>query len=114
LVIFQNISGHTVHRQLHFSRRVLKFKTFVFSGLIKIPKLLLNTRVARWHIFKPKISIWEILEGLAMEDVATFYGHLVYFTAIWYSLWPFDIFSPFWYFVPRKSGNPAQQILKDW
>jgi hypothetical protein len=42
------------------------------------------------------------------------YGHLVYFTAICYILWPFGIFggnlvyfSPFWYIVPKKSGNPA-------
>jgi hypothetical protein len=39
-------------------------------------------------IFKPKIQkIGFILEGLAMEDVGTFYGHLVYFTAIGYILW---------------------------
>jgi hypothetical protein len=27
-----------------------------------------------------------------MEDVGMFYGHWVYFTAIWYFLWPFSIF----------------------
>jgi hypothetical protein len=27
-----------------------------------------------------------------MEDVGTFFCPLVYFTAIWYTLWPFDIF----------------------
>jgi hypothetical protein len=27
-----------------------------------------------------------------MEDVGTFYGHLVYFTSIWYILWTFGIF----------------------
>jgi hypothetical protein len=27
-----------------------------------------------------------------MEDVGIFYGHLAYFTAIWYILWSFDIF----------------------
>jgi hypothetical protein len=50
------------------------------------------------------------LEGLAIEDVRIFYGHLVYFTAIWSVLWPFGIlygylvyFSPFWYVVPRKN-----------
>jgi hypothetical protein len=52
-----------------------------------------------------------------MEDVGTVYGHLVYFTLIWYILWRFGIhiswsfgifyghlvyFSPFWYIVPRK------------
>jgi hypothetical protein len=34
------------------------------------------TRVARWYIFKPKIPIWVILEGLEMEMVGIFYGPL--------------------------------------
>jgi hypothetical protein len=45
-----------------------------------------------------------------MEDVGIFCGHLVNFTAIWYILWPFDIFStglvyfsPFRYFAPGKN-----------
>jgi hypothetical protein len=29
-----------------------------------------------------------------MEDVGIFYGHLVYFTAVWYILLLFGIFSP--------------------
>jgi hypothetical protein len=29
-----------------------------------------------------------------MEDVGTFYEQLVYFTTIWYILWPLDIFFP--------------------
>jgi hypothetical protein len=44
-----------------------------------------------------------------MEDVVIFYGHLVYFTDIWYILWTFGIFCvnlvvffPFWYVVPIK------------
>jgi hypothetical protein len=32
------------------------------------------------------------LEGLAMEDVGIFYGHLVNFAAIWYVLWLFGKF----------------------
>jgi hypothetical protein len=43
------------------------------------------------------------LEGLAIEDVDTLYGHLVYFAAIWHILWPFDVFFPLWYAVPRKN-----------
>jgi hypothetical protein len=53
---------------------------------------LCHIRVASWYIFKPKIPIWVILEGLAMEDVGTFYGHLVYFVVIWYILLPFGKF----------------------
>jgi hypothetical protein len=40
----------------------------------------------------PKIQIWENFRGLAMEDFGLFYGHLVYFTAILYILWPLGIF----------------------
>jgi hypothetical protein len=59
----------------------------------------LFTRVARWFLFEPKIPNWEILEGLAMEDVGVcmavwsiflpfgiFYGHFVYFHPFWYIL----------------------------
>jgi hypothetical protein len=47
-----------------------------------------------------------------MED-GTFYGHLVYFTAIWYILWPFLVyFFPFWYVVARKIWQPRIEILK--
>jgi hypothetical protein len=56
----------------------------------------------------------QILEGLAMEDVGTLYGHLVYFTAIWYSLWPFGIFCGYFVyffliliFAPRKIWQPC-------
>jgi hypothetical protein len=43
--------------------------------------------------FSNKISqFWLILEGLAMEHVGTCYVHLVYFTSMWYTLWPFGIF----------------------
>jgi hypothetical protein len=41
-----------------------------------------DVRVARWNIFKPKILIRVILEGLAMEDVGIIHGHLVYITII--------------------------------
>jgi hypothetical protein len=46
-----------------------------------------------------------------MEGVCIFYGHLVYFSSIWYMLGPFgmcvcqfntNIFFPFCYVVPRK------------
>jgi hypothetical protein len=57
----------------------------------------------------------KFLEGLSMEDVGIFYVNLVYFTAIWYILWPFGIFYEFWYiFSPfgmlyqEKSGNPGR------
>jgi hypothetical protein len=59
------------------------------------------------------------LEGLGLEKVDIFYGHLEYFSAIWYKLWPFGIicgswvyFSRFGMFGPRKSGNPGPLALE--
>jgi hypothetical protein len=54
------------------------------------------------------------LEGLGIENVGIFYGHLQYFTAIWNILWPLGnvmngnlvYFSPFWYIVSRKIRQP--------
>jgi hypothetical protein len=37
-------------------------------------------------------NLGKFLEGLAMEDVGIFYGHLVNSQVIWYFLWPFGIF----------------------
>jgi hypothetical protein len=46
-----------------------------------------------------KPNLGKFLEGLAIEDVDIFFGHLVNFLAIWYILmaiwfilWSFDIF----------------------
>jgi hypothetical protein len=59
-------------------------------------------------------QIWEILEGLKMENVGTFYGHLEYNTDVWHILEPFDNLVAIWYIFPRfgilhqeKSGNPG-------
>jgi hypothetical protein len=49
-------------------------------------------------------SFGTFLEGLAMEDVGIFYGHLIYFLAIWYIVWLFGLF---WYIVPRKIWQPC-------
>jgi hypothetical protein len=40
------------------------------------PSRLLGSRVARWFILTPKISIWVYLEGLGMENIGIFYDHL--------------------------------------
>jgi hypothetical protein len=73
----------------------------------------IETGVARWFVFKPKIPIWVNFWGLAMENLGIFYDHLVYFTAIGNILWPFGIlcghlvyFSPFLCFVPSKIWQP--------
>jgi hypothetical protein len=53
-----------------------------------------------------------------MEHVGKLYGHLEYFTSIWYILWTFSYFVADWYILPRlgilcqeKSGNPAFCLL---
>jgi positive regulator of sigma E activity len=51
-----------------------------------------------------KIPIWENLETLAMEDVGIFDVHLVYFTAIWYFLWPLVFFMVIWYVAHAKKN----------
>jgi hypothetical protein len=66
--------------------------------------------------FQTKNPIWLNLDGLAMEDVGIFNlpfglfcGNSVYFVAIWYTYVRYGylvIFSPFWYFVPRKIWQP--------
>jgi hypothetical protein len=50
-----------------------------------------------------------------MENAGIFYGHLEYFTVIWYILWPFCNAVLIWYIFPRfgllcqeKSGNPVR------
>jgi hypothetical protein len=49
-----------------------------------------------------------------MEDVGKFYGRLVCFTAVWYTLWLFGIsychlvhFSGLGMFYQEKSGSPG-------
>jgi hypothetical protein len=51
-----------------------------------------------------------------MEVIGLFYGHLVYFTAIWYILWPLGLcyyylahFSKFWIVFPRKIWQPCRR-----
>jgi hypothetical protein len=38
-----------------------------------------------------------------MEDLGVFYGLWVYFTAVWYILRPFGIFSPVWVYCTKKN-----------
>jgi hypothetical protein len=54
------------------------------------------------------------LDGLEMEDVGIFYGHLVQFTVFCYILWTFGIvrghmvyFSRLSILYQEKSGNPG-------
>jgi hypothetical protein len=42
-----------------------------------------------------------------LGPLCPFNGQMVYCMAIWYILWSFGIFYPFWYDVPRKIWNPA-------
>jgi hypothetical protein len=56
-----------------------------------------------------------ILEGLGMENVGIFSGQKENYMTISYAILPFCnfavvwyIFTPFWYIVTRKSGNPFQ------
>jgi hypothetical protein len=76
-------------------------------------------RVARWFVFKPKIPIWVNFVGLYNENVCKFYDHSVYFTVIWYNLWPFGrvcgrlvYFSHFGMSGPRKIWQSCDRQLQ--
>jgi hypothetical protein len=78
------------------------------------------SRVARWHIFKPKIVIWvnfwrDLQWKMLVYDMDIWYilgpfgifcGHSVYFILVWH------IFSQFWYVVPRKIWQPLNLISR--
>jgi hypothetical protein len=71
-----------------------------------IKKNIFPPTVARWFIFRPKISIWVYLGGPWNGKC-----HLVWFMTnwcnicmtIWYSLWSFGIHFPFWYVWTKKN-----------
>jgi hypothetical protein len=62
----------------------------------KNPNLGKFWRVLLRKLLEYCMTIWSILRSLKI-----FYGHLVYFVAIWY------IFSPFWFCGPRKIWQPC-------
>jgi hypothetical protein len=47
--------------------------------------------------------LWWALERKMLVNILL---NLEYFMIIWYILWPFGIFLPFWYAVPRKIWQP--------
>jgi hypothetical protein len=60
-----------------------------------------------------------IWEGLRIENAGLFYGHLEYFTVIWYIKRPFGNVVVIWHISPHfgilcqeKSGNPGRQHSK--
>jgi hypothetical protein len=68
-----------------------------------------QSRVARWHIFKPKIPIWVNFGWSCNGWCWHVLAHFVYFIAIWYILWALGkfygslvYFPPFWSIIPRK------------
>jgi hypothetical protein len=95
-----------------------KEKTVRFASDKKVQILLYQTRVARWFAFKPKIQIWVNFGGSCngrcryiLWTLGPFYGLLLHFMDIWYSLWKFGIFFPFWYFERRKLWQPCIRLF---
>jgi hypothetical protein len=79
------------------------------SSSLTLPRDLQH-RVARWFVFKPKIQIWVNFGGPQHEKClyvlwpsGIIYSHLVKFMFVWYSLWSFGIFFPFWYVWTKKN-----------
>jgi hypothetical protein len=52
-------------------------------------QFIVRRRIARWLVFKPKITIWVNFGEPLNGNCWLIYDHLVYFMAIWYTLWPF-------------------------
>jgi hypothetical protein len=79
--------SHWCHLKNAFSVRGLLSRLVTVYLIDNLDK---RSRVARWYIyiFRPKIVIW----GNFVENVNIFYGHWVYFTAVWNILWPSGIF----------------------
>jgi hypothetical protein len=56
------------------------------------------------------------MESLALEDIGILYGHMVYFAAIWYILWPFGTFCGHLVFfivvwcIFYRFGNPGLNL----
>jgi hypothetical protein len=69
--------------------------------------LYFQTKNCNWGKF------WGSCNGKCWYILRTFglcYGHLIYSMVIWYILWPFGIFSSFWYVTPRKIWQPCQAL----
>jgi hypothetical protein len=60
------------------------------------------TRVARWFVFKPKSHFGKTFQGLGLENVDIFYGHLEYSMTIRYILCSFGTFFPVWVSYTQK------------
>jgi hypothetical protein len=95
---------------IHWWCRWRKFNFFCPS---KAKQTRVRSRVARWFVLEPKISIWVNFGASCNGNLGKIIDHLVYFTAIANILWSFGIFSghlvyfsPFWYLVPRKIWQP--------
>jgi hypothetical protein len=79
----------------------------VEMNIVLVEKCIMPTRVARWHIFKPKISIWVNFGESCNErcwyilwPFGILYGYLVYCMVIGYNIWLYGIctyFMVIWY-----------------
>jgi hypothetical protein len=113
------------------------YQSFPFQGLPKSTKLgflqckymyhlatwsrasEVDSRVARWHIFKPNPNFDNFFEGLAMKGVGIFDGLFVHFTTILlpilYILWLIGCicFPVLVYCTKKKSGNTGGHHLQE-
>jgi hypothetical protein len=79
---------------------------------------VLHFSIARWYIFKAKISLWVNFGRFSIEYVGILYGQCDYYMAKWYILWPLGTFcchlmyfSHFGMLHREKSGNPASLLF---
>jgi hypothetical protein len=82
---------------IHFFRHMWVLRTSLQKNVSFLSPELICTvlgRVARWFVFKPKIQIWVNFGGSCdgrwwyiLWTLGPFYGLLLYFMDLWYSLW---------------------------
>jgi hypothetical protein len=59
-----------------------------------------------WKVFQWKMLVF-------LWPFCLFYGHMVYVMAIWYILWSFGIFFPFWYICRTEKNLATREKMAD-
>jgi hypothetical protein len=96
-----SVHFHAVH--MYIVRHMLSIRIYLPQGC----------QMTYFQTKNPNLG--KFCKGLAMEEVCKCYGHFDSFMAIWYILWPFNVYFyvclvhlfPFWYVVKRKIWQPC-------
>jgi hypothetical protein len=78
--------------------------SFLITLYTRLPDGLSSYQKSQFGYFL-RVLEWKMLVFLWPFDI--YYGHMLYFMAVWYSLFSFGIYFPFWNVWTKKSGNPG-------